>query len=76
MPPDEIKERYPNINYPNDWGAIFDPSGGILLAHACLTAVQQRLLENRYKLGFTKVTKCRIHSILKKTYITKNYVKL
>ena len=48
MPPDEIKERYPNINYPNDWGAIFDPSGGILLAHTCLTSVQQRLLENVY----------------------------
>jgi len=41
LPPDEIKERYPNINYPNDWGAIFDPSGGILLAHTCLTSVQQ-----------------------------------
>ena len=60
MPPDEIKERYPNINYPNDWGAIFDPSGGILLAHTCLTAVQKRLLENRYQLGFTKVTKNKV----------------
>ena len=48
LPPNEIKERYPNINYPDDWGAIFDPSGGILLAHTCLTSVQQRLLENVY----------------------------
>jgi len=38
---EKIKKRYPQISYPNEWGAIYDPSGGILLAHKCLNAVQQ-----------------------------------
>jgi hypothetical protein len=58
LPPDEIKKKYPHINYPNDWGAIFDPSGGILLAHTCLTAVQQRLLENWYFVNKIVLTYC------------------
>ena len=32
--------RFPGISYPSDWGAVSDPSGGILLADKCRSAVQ------------------------------------
>jgi sarcosine oxidase/L-pipecolate oxidase len=39
-----ISTRFPKLNYPREWGAAFDPNGGILLAHRCLNAVQSRFL--------------------------------
>jgi sarcosine oxidase / L-pipecolate oxidase len=38
----EIARRFPMMRYPEAWGAAWDPSGGILLAHRCLTAVQRK----------------------------------
>lgn len=38
----DIAGRYPMISYPDEWGAAFDPNGGILVAHSCLNAVQAR----------------------------------
>ena len=35
-----IHERFPLLNYPQEWGAAWDPDGGILFAHRCLSAVQ------------------------------------
>jgi len=40
-----ITNRFPMLNYSEDWGAAFDPNGGILVAHRCLNAVQSRFLE-------------------------------
>ncbi len=37
-----IATRYPMLNYPREWGAAWDPNGGILIAHRCLGAVQSR----------------------------------
>lgn len=39
-----IADRYPMLNYPEEWGAAFDPNGGILVAHSCLSTAQSRLL--------------------------------
>jgi sarcosine oxidase/L-pipecolate oxidase len=39
-----IASRYPMLNYPEEWGAAWDPNGGILIAHRCLNAVQSRFL--------------------------------
>ncbi|MCP4046823.1 MAG: FAD-dependent oxidoreductase [Gammaproteobacteria bacterium] len=47
-----IANRYPMLNYAQDWGAAFDPNGGILIAHRCLNAVQSRFI----KLGGKIVT--------------------
>jgi sarcosine oxidase/L-pipecolate oxidase len=49
-----IADRFPMLNYSEDWGAAFDPNGGILVAHRCLNAVQSRFLE----LGGRIVTGC------------------
>ena len=35
LTPEEIRRRYPSIRYPENWGAVSDPSGAILLAHRC-----------------------------------------
>lgn len=40
-----IRQRFPNIRYPDGWGAAWDPNGGILFAHRCLNAVQSRFRE-------------------------------
>jgi sarcosine oxidase/L-pipecolate oxidase len=40
-----IRERYPALNYPADWGAAWDPDGGILFAHRCVSAAQARFLQ-------------------------------
>lgn len=37
-----IAQRYPMLEYPPEWGAAWDPSGGILFAHRCLNAVQAK----------------------------------
>lgn len=42
---DEIAARFPDFSYPAEWGAAWDPNGGILLAHRCLQAVQSRFIE-------------------------------
>jgi sarcosine oxidase/L-pipecolate oxidase len=39
---EDIAARYPSTSYPSEWGAAFDPNGGILLAHRCLDAVQSK----------------------------------
>ena len=39
-----IKARFPLLNYPEEWGAAWDPNGAILIAHRCLCAVQTRFL--------------------------------
>jgi sarcosine oxidase/L-pipecolate oxidase len=39
-----IKTRFPALNYPEEWGAAWDPNGAILIAHRCLSAVQTRFL--------------------------------
>ena len=34
LSPNDIRQRYGDkISYPSDWGAVYDPNGGILLAH-------------------------------------------
>ena len=42
---DLIADRFPMLRYPEEWGAVWDPNGGILFAHRCLNAVQRRFLE-------------------------------
>jgi len=49
-----IANRFPMLSYSEDWGAAFDPNGGILVAHRCLNAVQSKFLE----LGGRIVTGC------------------
>jgi len=49
-----IAKRYPMLKFTEDWGAAFDPNGGILVAHRCLNAVQSMILE----LGGRIVTGC------------------
>jgi sarcosine oxidase/L-pipecolate oxidase len=49
-----VTERFPMLNYPEGWGAAFDPNGGILVAHRCLNAVQSQFLQ----LGGKIVTGC------------------
>jgi glycine/D-amino acid oxidase-like deaminating enzyme len=39
-----IATRFPMLNYPGEWGAAWDPNGGLLIAHQCLSAVQARFL--------------------------------
>ena len=41
---DTIQARFPMLNYPDEWGAAWDPNGGILIAHRCLNTVQSRFL--------------------------------
>lgn len=38
----EVKTHYPMIRFPPEWGATWDPSGGILLATQCLVALEAR----------------------------------
>ena len=49
-----IAARFPMLRYPDAWGATWDPSGGILLAHRCLNAVQSHFRA----LGGRIVTAC------------------
>ncbi len=37
-----IAARFPMLRYPSEWGAAWDPNGGILFAHRCLSAVQSQ----------------------------------
>ncbi|NOR19058.1 MAG: FAD-dependent oxidoreductase, partial [Xanthomonadales bacterium] len=37
-----IAARFPMLSYPPEWGAAWDPNGGILFAHRCLNAVQSQ----------------------------------
>lgn len=39
-----IHDRFPMLDYPREWGAAWDPNGGILIAHRCLAAAQSRFL--------------------------------
>jgi sarcosine oxidase / L-pipecolate oxidase len=39
-----IAGRFPMLSYPEEWGAAWDPNGGLLVAHQCLTSVQAQLL--------------------------------
>lgn len=38
----DVAARYPMLRFTEDWGAVWDPSGGLLLAHRCLQAVQEK----------------------------------
>lgn len=38
----DIASRYPDVRYPPEWGAAWDPGGGLLLAGKCVAAVQER----------------------------------
>jgi len=51
---ESLAKRFPMLSYSQDWGAAFDPNGGILIAHRCLNAVQSKFLE----LGGEIVTGC------------------
>jgi sarcosine oxidase/L-pipecolate oxidase len=48
----DIAKRWPTVRYPEEWGAAWDPNGGLLLAHRCVQAVQERFRA----LGGTLVT--------------------
>jgi sarcosine oxidase/L-pipecolate oxidase len=37
-----VRDRFPTLRYPDEWGAAWDPGGGILFADRCLQAVQSR----------------------------------
>jgi len=39
-----IATRFPMLKYSKDWGAAWDPNGGILIAHRCLNAIQAKFL--------------------------------
>jgi glycine/D-amino acid oxidase-like deaminating enzyme len=39
-----IVSRFPMLSYSEGWGAAWDPSGGLLVAHRCLNAVQSQFL--------------------------------
>jgi sarcosine oxidase/L-pipecolate oxidase len=39
-----IAARFPMLSYPEEWGAAWDPDGGLLVAHQCLNSVQSQLL--------------------------------
>jgi len=39
-----IATRFPMLKYSKEWGAAWDPNGGILIAHRCLNAVQSQFL--------------------------------
>lgn len=41
---DAIAARFPMLSFPTEWGAAWDPNGGILIANRCLNAVQSRFL--------------------------------
>lgn len=49
---DAVRARFPLLRYPDEWGAAWDPGGGLLLADRCLAAVQRRFVQ----LGGTIVT--------------------
>ena len=40
----DIQEQYPMIKYPANWGAVYDPNGGLLIAHKCVEAVQREFV--------------------------------
>ncbi|MBT4519911.1 MAG: FAD-dependent oxidoreductase [Halieaceae bacterium] len=52
----EIASRYPMTSYPQDWGAAWDPDGGMLIAHRCLNSVQKRFQELRGHIETGRVT--------------------
>ncbi len=39
-----IAARFPMLKYSKEWGAAWDPNGGILFAHRCLNAIQSKFL--------------------------------
>jgi len=49
-----VARRFPMLRYTENWGAAFDPNGGILIAHRCLNAVQSAFVA----LGGNIVTAC------------------
>lgn len=40
----EIRNKYPQLKYSDDWEGLFDPEGGILQAEKCLAAFQVILI--------------------------------
>jgi sarcosine oxidase/L-pipecolate oxidase len=41
----EIRNKYPQLKYGNDWVGLFDPEGGILKAEKCLASFQKQFLK-------------------------------
>ncbi len=50
-----IAGRYPMLRCPTDWGAAWDPNGGILFADRCLESVQSRFRSLGGKIVTAKV---------------------
>eukprot|EP00494_Astrolonche_serrata_P030076 UN30343 len=50
-----LKQLYPNTNFPKEWGATRDPNGGILLAHKCLSVVQNMFIKAGGKIIISRV---------------------
>jgi sarcosine oxidase/L-pipecolate oxidase len=51
-----VVERFPTLRYPEEWGAAWDPNGGILFAHRCVHAVQRRFRELGGRVVTARVT--------------------
>lgn len=51
----EVTQRWPMLRYPEEWGAVWDPNGGILFAHRCLMAVQRRVREGGGRIVTSRV---------------------
>ena len=45
LSPHALSQRFPSLRYPDEWGAAWDPNGGILFAHRCVNAVQSQFLK-------------------------------
>jgi len=53
----DIKTRWPALShFPTEWGAVWDPSGGILIASACVAAVQASFVAGGGVLSIGRVT--------------------
>ncbi len=53
-----IAARFPMLRYPVEWGAAWDPNGGVLFAHRCLNAVQ-----SRYRALGGRIVTARVESV-------------
>jgi sarcosine oxidase/L-pipecolate oxidase len=54
----DIASRFPMLHYPQEWGAAWDPNGGILIAHRCLDMVQ-----SRFKAAGGRIITARVESV-------------
>jgi sarcosine oxidase/L-pipecolate oxidase len=47
----EIRNKYPQLKYGNEWVGLFDPEGGILKAEKCLASFQKQFVKLNGKLN-------------------------